>query len=92
MEFPFYNTNNVISVMEQITLVFLIGAFILFMAQFKIKHALPVRVMGLVASVSTIMLSLVDPILAEQSAWLTIMIVTGFGLTLYNLLAIYKEL
>ena len=77
--------------MEQITLVFLIGAFILFLLQLKWKKEIPLKMIGLFASVSVIALSLIDPELATEGESLAIMVLSGFALTMYSLLGLYKE-
>lgn len=87
----FYNTTDVIFNMEQITLVFLIGAFILFLLQLKWKKEIPLKMIGLFASVSVIALSLIDPELATEGESLAIMVLSGFALTMYSLLGLYKE-
>ena len=87
----FYNTTDVIFNMEQITLVFLIGAFILFLLQLKWKKEIPLKMIGLFASVSVIALSLIDPELATEGESFAIMVLSGFALTMYSLLGLYKE-
>lgn len=77
--------------MEQITLVFLIGAFILFLLQMRWKKEIPLKMIGLFASVSVIALSLIDPELATEGESLAIMVLSGFALTMYSLLGLYKE-
>lgn len=77
--------------MEQITLVFLIGAFILFLLQMRWKKEISLKMIGLFASVSVIALSLIDPELATEGESLAIMVLSGFALTMYSLLGLYKE-
>lgn len=76
--------------MEQITLVFLIGAFILFLMQVKFKNETSVKVMGLLTSVSSVALSLIDPELVANGNLMAVMVACGFGLTLYNVIGLYK--
>lgn len=77
--------------MEQITLTFLIGAFALFLIQMKWKDEFPLKIMGFFASVSVIALSLTDADLIAMPEWMTIMITTGFALTLFNLVRLLKD-
>lgn len=75
--------------MEQITLIFLIGTFILFLIQFKWKDY-PLKIMGFFASVSTVVLSLRDTELSATPELLAVMLVTGFAFTLFNVVGMLK--
>lgn len=77
--------------MEQITLVFLIGAFLLFLLQMRFKNEYPLKVMGFFSSASVVALSLTDSELALYPEGLTIMLVTGFALTLYSIVGMLRK-
>lgn len=77
--------------MEQITLVFLIGAFILFLIQFRFTKIFPIRIMGLFTGMSVVALTLSDNELATFPEGVTIMVIAGFIFTLYALVGMLKE-
>lgn len=76
--------------MEQITLVFLIGAFILFLCQFIWKKERVLQYMGFFTSVSVVILSLMDDDLATAVDSLAVMITMGFALVLYSVTRLFK--
>lgn len=76
--------------MEQITLVFLIGAFILFLAQFVWKKERMLNYFGFFSAVSLVVLSLMDNDLSVAGESLAVMIVTGFALVLYSVSRMLK--
>lgn len=77
--------------MEQITLVFLIGAFVLFLLQLKYRKEYSLKVLGFFASVSLVALSLMDAELTTNSGSLAIMLGSGFALTIYTLLGMVRQ-
>lgn len=77
--------------MEQITLVFLIGAFALFLIQMKWRHEFSIKIMGFFASVSVVALSLMDADLIATPEWMTVMVVTGFAFTLFFLVRMLEK-
>lgn len=77
--------------MEQITLVFLIGAFVLFLIQMKYPKQYPIKVMGFFASVSVIALSLSDAQLMDNPGGMAVMLASGFAFALYTIIGMLKE-
>ena len=76
--------------MELITLIFLIGAFILFLAQFIWKKERMLNYFGFFSAVSLVVLSLMDNDLSVSGDNLAVMIVTGFAFVLYSMSRMLK--
>lgn len=77
--------------MEQITLIFLIGAFILFLAQVVIKKELVLNHFGFLTDVTLIALTLADSELKMVESAFSVMLITGFALSLFSLTRIFKK-
>lgn len=71
-------------------MIFLIGAFILFLAQFIWKKERMLNYFGFFSAVSLVVLSLMDNDLSVSGDNLAVMIVTGFAFILYSMSRMLK--
>lgn len=71
-------------------MIFLIGAFILFLAQFIWKKERMLNYFGFFSAVSLVVLSLMDNDLSVSGDNLAVMIVTGFAFVLYSMSRMLK--